>query len=86
VPRVSFFFGVAVFFCYNDHEPPHFHAEYGGNEATFAIETLECLAGELPRRVRALVIEWASLHRKELRIDWHRARDGLPMIPIEPLD
>ena len=56
------------------------------NEATFVIETLECLSGELPRRVRALVIEWASLHRQELRTDWRRAREGLPLVSIEPLD
>jgi hypothetical protein len=52
---------------YNDHRPPHFHAEYAEHEALFAIDTLEILDGELPRRPRAFVVEWASLHREALR-------------------
>lgn len=27
MPRVSEFFGVAIYFYFNDHPPPHFHAE-----------------------------------------------------------
>jgi hypothetical protein len=33
-----------------------------------------------------LVLEWASQHRSELFDNWNRARDGVPMIPIDPLD
>lgn len=86
MPRVSFFFGIAIFMNYNDHSPPHFHAEYGGDEASFSIETLDCREGRLPRRVRAMVVEWASLHRQELLADWERARGGLPLEDIDPLD
>ena len=71
---------------YNDHAPPHFHAEYAGHEATFLIASLEYLSGELPRRARALVVEWASLHSAELQANWERAREGLPLEDIEPLD
>lgn len=66
MPRVSEFFGVAIYFYFNDHPPPHFHAEYGGNEALFEIETLRIIKGNLPRRVRSMVLEWADLHRAEL--------------------
>ena len=55
-------------------------------EATFTIDTLDVLEGELPRRPRAFVIEWASLHREELRVNWDRARQGLPLNSIEPLE
>jgi len=71
---------------YNDHAPPHFHAEYAGEEAKFVIESLEVLAGRLPRRARALVLEWASLHRRALSENWELAREGLPLNEIAPLD
>jgi hypothetical protein len=34
----------------------------------------------------ALVLEWAALHRLELRQGWHGARTGEVLAPIEPLD
>jgi len=71
---------------YNDHAPPHFHAAYGGDEATFAIESLMVLQGDLPRRARALVLEWAASHRAELAENWTLARIGLPLLEIEPLE
>jgi len=86
MPRVSFFFGIAISMNYNDHAPPHFHATYGAEEATFSIDTLECLIGSLPRRARGMVVEWASLHRRELRENWNLARDGLPLARIDPLE
>jgi len=78
MPRISEFFGVAIYMYYNDHRPAHFHAEYAEREALFVIDTLEILEGDLPRRPHAFVIEWASLHREELRANWERARQGLP--------
>ena len=86
VPRICEFFGIVICMYYNDHSPAHFHAEYAEREATFTIDTLDVLEGELPRRPRAFVIEWASLHREELRANWDRARQGLPLNSIEPLE
>jgi len=48
MPRVSAFFGIIVRMFYNDHSPPHFHAEYGEYEAVYEIETIEVLRGKLP--------------------------------------
>ncbi|HEC83652.1 MAG: DUF4160 domain-containing protein [Candidatus Parabeggiatoa sp. nov. 2] len=86
MPCVSRFFGIVIYMYYNDHLPPHFHAEYAEWEATISIETLEILSGKLPNRARALVLEWASLHRAELRDNWERARQGLPLQKIDSLD
>jgi len=83
---ISEFFGVVVAMYFSDHNPPHFHAEYAGDEADFSINTLEILGGQLPRRARALVVEWTSLLRTELMANWERARQYLPLAPIEPLD
>lgn len=86
MPRLSAFFGIAIYMYYNDHAPPHFYAEYGKHEAIYEIDTLDVRRGGLPRRAHALVIEWASLHRSELREDWERARLGKPLIEIEGLE
>jgi hypothetical protein len=86
LPRVSQFFGIIVAMYHNDHAPPHFHAAYGEFEAQIGIESLAILRGGLPRRALALVLEWGSIHREELRRDWDLARQGRPLRPIAPLD
>ena len=52
-----------------DRQPPHFHAIYGEYEAVVQIETREVVRGEIPPRALAMVREWASLRRNELRRD-----------------
>jgi hypothetical protein len=32
------FFGIVVYFYYDDHPPPHFHALYEGLDAQFDLE------------------------------------------------
>jgi hypothetical protein len=86
MPRVSEFFGIVIFMYYNDHMPPHFHAEYGEYEAIYEIGTLDVTRGGLPRRAHALVLEWATLHRAELRDDWERARNEKPLVESEGLE
>jgi hypothetical protein len=71
---------------FNDHEPAHFHAEYGEYEALIEIDSLAVLRGELPRRALALVLEWAVLHRQELRFAWQAARAGISLRAIAPLE
>lgn len=86
MPCICEFLGIAIYMYYNDHAPAHFHAEYGDHEALFEISTLDVLRGVLPRRVHALVLEWAAQHRADLRHNWDFARDGLPLRKIEPLE
>lgn len=86
MPCICQFFGIAIYIYYNDHVPPHFHAEYAGREARYEIETLRLNKGSLPRRAHNLVLEWADLHRTELIEDWERARRGQPLVEIEPLN
>jgi len=85
MPEVTRFFGIVIRMYFSDHSPAHFHAEYGEYEALVEIETLSILRGDLPRRALALVLEWAALHRQELRADWERARGGTPLESIAPL-
>ena len=86
MPELSRFFGIIIRMFYSDHEPAHFHAIYGEYEALIEIDTLAVFRGSLPRRAVALVLEWAALHRNELRDDWRRARAGEMLNQIEPLD
>ena len=86
MPRISEFYGIAIYMYYKDHAPPHFHTIYGEHEATINIESSEIVAGALPRRAKTLVIEWASAHTAELRGNWDLARAEQPLQPIPPLD
>ena len=86
MPQISQFFGVVIYMYFNDHAPPHFHAEYGEHEAVYTIDTLEIMRGKLPRRAHSMVVEWATLYRAELRDNWHRARSSQPLQKVEPLD
>lgn len=86
MPQISRFFGIIIYMYFNDHAPAHFHAEYGEYEAVYTIETLETLRGELPRRAHGMVVEWATLHRDELRDNWHRAREMMVLNKVEPLE
>lgn len=85
MPSVSQFYGIDIYMYYNDHAPPHFHALYADDEAVVSISSGQLIAGALPRRARAIVEEWQSLHRDELTANWELARRGLPLQPIPPL-
>jgi hypothetical protein len=37
MPEISLFYGIRVTMYYDDHNPPHFHAEYNGNKAIIEI-------------------------------------------------
>jgi hypothetical protein len=85
VPTISRFFGIVIRMYFDDHSNPHFHAIYGEDEAMLAIETLDVLDGKLPRRALSLVVEWAVVHRDELRDNWSRAERHEPLKPVAPL-
>ncbi len=86
MPEISRFLGIVIQMYFREHGVPHFHAVYGEHRAAFAIATLELLEGELPRRARAHVLEWAADHRAELGSDWELARLKQPLRPIAPLE
>ncbi len=85
MPRISVFYGIVIAMFWNDHDPPHFHAIYGEHDAQISIWSGTILGGRLPRRAERLVKEWTQLHRAELFDNWRRARNGEPLVRIEPL-
>jgi len=85
MPEVSRFLGIVIRFNYNDHLPPHFHAQYGEHQAQIAIGSHALLRGHLPGRVLGLVQEWAELHGAELERCWEQAQRGEAPQKIQPL-
>jgi len=85
VPKLSEFFGIAIYMYWGDHGPPHFHARYGGEKASIAIGDLSVLAGSLSPRALGLVVEWGALHKSELELAWQKASENEQVEPIEPL-
>lgn len=71
---------------YNEHNPPHFHARYGGYKIEIDIQNLSILAGKFPPRALGLVIEWATLHQEDLMADWLLARQSAELRRIAPLE
>ena len=57
MPEISRFFGIVIRMYFDDRNPPHFHATYGGNEAQVGIEPITILDGSLPNRAASLVFE-----------------------------
>lgn len=85
MPEICRFYGISIRMYYDDHHPPHFHAQYGSYEATIAIGTLAVIAGTLPPRALGLVAEWAAQHQPELDAAWHRAKSLQTPGQIDPL-
>jgi len=72
MPEISRFYGIIIkmFFIQGEHNPPHFHAEYGSDKAQFDLNTLEIIKGSLPNTAHFLVKQWAKLHQAELKTIW----------------
>jgi hypothetical protein len=50
MPEISRFLGIVIKMFFDDHNPPHFHAEYGESETLIQIHNLSVFAGRLPPR------------------------------------
>jgi phosphomannomutase len=85
MPEISRFYGIVIAMFYNEHNPPHFHARYGKEQAAIEIRTLRVLEGWIPPRAIGLVMEWASDHQEELMQNWEHARNGVTPSGITPL-
>ena len=85
MPEISRFFGIIIKMHFDEHPPPHFHAEYSEQEALIDINTLAIISGKLSPRALGLVMEWAALHQDELRETWERARNMESLGKIAPL-
>ena len=85
MPRLSYFYGIAIYIYWDDHNPSHYHAIYGEHEAWIVIADASVLQGSLPRRALRLVRTWHRLHHGDLEEAWARARANQAPGTIEPL-
>ena len=86
MPTLSIFYGIVIKMYFDDHAPPHFHAEYGEHELVVGIAPIKILRGSAPKRVISLVLEWAALHQEELMADWALCKALQSPQPIQPLE
>ena len=88
MPEIARFFGIVIRMFVEPaapHHRAHFHAYYQQSSAVFAIDTTECLGGNLPRPQQNLVETWVALHREELQRNWELLQTGQSAFKIEPL-
>ena len=86
MPTISMFYGIIIKMFFDDHAPPHFHAEYGDYELVITISPIKIIKDAAPKRVKSMVLEWTALHQEELLRDWELCKNMLPPFAIEPLE
>ncbi len=67
--------GIKIVFYFNDHNPPHFHALFGGEELVIEIKSLEIIEGELPKSQLKKVKKFAKENQSILLEIWDKMRD-----------
>lgn len=85
MPTISMFRGIKVFMNWREHQPPHFHATYGGDEVIVSIRDLEVLEGSLPSKQLKMLLGWAAIRQDELMDNWDLAERKQELFPIDPL-
>jgi hypothetical protein len=85
MPEISRFLGIVISMYYDEHNPPHFHAEYGEYEITVFIES-GIMKGKFPKRALRAVLDWHDLHKDELLEDWNLATQRKSLKKIKPLE
>jgi len=85
MPKISAFLGIIITMYHRDHAPPHFHAKYNEYTGAFSIQDLKLIEGNMPKRIIALILEWAYEHREELNENWKLAVNKKTLKKIDPL-
>lgn len=85
MPEISLFYGIRITMNWNDHNPPHFHAEYAGHKSLVLIEEGIISKGYLPSRQLKLVLAWCEIHKDELMQNWELSKYRKPLNRINPL-
>ena len=85
MPTISMFYGIVIrMYNNNEHNPPHFHASYQGQNAVFDMDG-NLVEGEMPRAQIKLIAAWAEIHKEELLANWELALKEEPLYKIDPL-
>ena len=85
MPEISRFYGIVIKMFFNEHNPPHFHAEYQGYKVSISIEG-GIVEGKMPKNALKLIFEWLEFHRQELLDNWETVQKTGEYKKIEPLN
>ncbi len=80
------FFGIIIRMFHQEHNPPHFHAEYQGQRGMFDFDGKMVKGNLKSRRAKKLIEEWATIHQTELWRNWEQAKQMEQIDRIEPLN
>jgi hypothetical protein len=79
MPCIARVGGIRIDMYHRDHNPPHFHAIDGDDEALFRIADLSILQGGLSSASERAVKVWASNHQSALALNWIFAIAAMPL-------
>jgi hypothetical protein len=85
MPTICTFRGIRIFINWDDHLPPHFHAEYAGESVVIDIKGIDVLEGDISNKQLKMLLGWAALHQEELLENWELASKGEEIFAIAPL-
>jgi hypothetical protein len=85
MPVISIFEGIKIEMYYDDHNPPHFHATYGGRLAIISIKQCCVIKGSLPSKQLLKVLKWNNDKQSELIKNWELARAHKELNYVDPL-
>jgi Domain of unknown function (DUF4160) len=86
VPIISVFLGITVRMFYQEHDPPHFHVEHPGRQATFDFAGRPVAGLIRSKTALRLIRRWAVLHRTALESNWLAMKQGKALERIPPLE
>jgi hypothetical protein len=86
MPIISAFSGIVIRMFYQDHEPPHFHAEHSGQQAKFDFRGQLIVRTMRSQKALRLIKQWAAIHRVELEGNWVRMKRGQALERVAPLE
>lgn len=85
MPEISRFLGIVISMYHREHGVPHFHAVYAEHRISVEVES-GLVHGTFPKRAVRHVLEWSTLHTRELLANWELARYGKAVQHIAPLE
>ena len=87
MPTLSMFFGLIIrmYYAPKEHNPPHIHIEYQGEEALVDITNGTVIEGFLSPRHLRFIQAWIEIHAAELMANWNLCQKGEEPFKIDPL-
>ena len=83
MPEISMFYGIVIKMFFDDHAPPHFHAQYGSDEVIININALAVIAGKIPPRGMGLVMDLSMPEEIQLVEDlWDDIASHPELVPV----